>query len=263
MREKFFRELAEVQLSAVDVEPRMVTEADLERLPVAAQRYLRFMRVLGRPRDVSFRAHWQGNFRTSPHQAWTPCEVWQYNTSLDVARVFHMRLNVAGIVPTYVRDLYVHGGGHLAGKILDRFKVADDASEKVTIGELATYLDDALLFAPSMLLGPSTHWEAVDDGSFDVLLTDWQRTVRARVHVDADGAIFNISTEDRFGQEPANRKAGLVRTEWTTPVDGWECVGGRMRPSSAQAIWHYPSGDFEYAELSSTGMEIAYDVPSR
>jgi hypothetical protein len=263
MREKFFRELAGLQLSTTEVEPRVVTEGDLERLPDTAQRYMRFMRVLGRPRDVSFRAHWDGSFRMSPHQAWRPCEVWQYNTSLDVARIFHMRLNVSGIVPTYVRDLYVHGGGHMAGKILDRFKVADDASEKVTIGELVTYLNDALLFAPSMLLGPATRWEAVNDGAFDVSLTDWERTVKARVYVDADGAVFNFSTTDRFGQEPANRKAGLVRTKWTTPVDGWECAGGRMRPKSAQAIWHYPSGDFAYAELSSRGMEIAYDVSPR
>ncbi len=263
MREKFFRELAEVELSAANIEPRVVTEADLERLPVAAQRYMRFMRVLGRPRDVSFRAHWDGSFRMRPQHAWTPCEVWQYNTSLGVARIFHMRLNVSGIVPTYVRDLYVHGGGHMAGKILDRFKVGDDASEKVTIGELVTYLNDALLFAPSMLLGGATRWEAVDDGSFDVSLTDWGHTVKARVYVDADGTMFNFSTKDRFGHEPGNRKAGLVRTEWTTPVDGWECVGGRMRPQSAHAIWHYPSGDFAYAGLSSRGMEIAYDVPSR
>lgn len=262
MHEKFLRELAAIGMTTHPRERLLVTESDLERLPHAAQRYMRFMRVLERPRDTSFRAHWEGQFRLGPHKAWAPCEVWQLNRSIDVARIFHMRMNIAGVLPTYVRDLYVHGGGRMAGKILDLFDIGDDASEKVTIGELVTYLNDALIFAPSMLLGPSTSWLPVDDGTFDVSLTDWGHTVTARVYVDADGAMFNFSTTDRFGEDPTNHGSGLVRAEWSTPVDGWHCVDDRMRPTSARAVWHYPSGDFCYAELTSRGMEIDYDVPA-
>jgi hypothetical protein len=259
MREKFFQEIAALRLP-IARQGALVTEEDLDRLPRAAQRYMRLMRVLERPRDVSFRAHWEGSFRMSPHQSWAPCEVWQYNASVEVTRILHMRLKLGGVLPTYVRDLYVHGGGQMTAKILDRFRMLDDASEKVTIGELVTYLNDALIFAPSMLLGPASAWEAVDDGAFDVSLTDGEHTVRARVHVDADGAMFGFSTMDRFGEEPANRSADLVATEWTTPIDGWELVGDRMRPTSARAVWHYLGGDFCYVELTSAGMDLAYDV---
>ena len=45
----------------VNVAP--VTEADLDPLPETARRYLRFMRVVGRPRDWSFRMGFTGRFR--------------------------------------------------------------------------------------------------------------------------------------------------------------------------------------------------------
>ena len=260
MHDRFLRELRAIGMVTHPPEQLVVTERDLEGLPRAAKRYMLFMRVLGRPRDTSFRAHWEGRFRLGPHKEWAPCEIWQLNRSIDVARIFHMRMNIAGVLPTYVRDLYVHGGGRMAGKILDLFDIADDASEKVTIGELVTYVNDALMFAPSMLLGPSTTWATVDDGAFDVTLTDWGHAVTARVFVDADGAMFNFSTTGRFGEDPADHAAGLVRTEWTTPVDGWKSIADRMRPKSARAVWHYPSGDFCYVEVSSEGMELDYNV---
>ena len=82
--------------------------------------------------------------------------------------------------------------------------MADDATDKVTTGELVTYLNDALLFAPSMLLGPATTW---------------------------------------------------------TPVDGWTLVGDRRRFANARAVWHFASGDFCYAELTTATMEILFDTP--
>jgi hypothetical protein len=221
---------------------------------------MRFMGVAGRPRDWSFCARWDGRFRMGPDKAWMPCEVWQYNTSLEVARIFHMRMHLGGVVPTYVRDLYLDGGGRMAAKLFDRIAVADDTSEKVTIGELVTYVNDALMFAPSMLLRPTTIWTAIDDDTFDVTSSDHGTTVTARVVVDADGAMKDFSTTDRFGEDPAHRKDGMVRARWTTPVDGWTIVNGRPRPTEARAVWHYPSGDFCYVELTSDKMDLAFNA---
>ena len=58
-----------------------VTEHDLEPLPPVVRRYLRFMGVLGRPQDWSFRVGFQGRFRTKPGGPWLPAEAWQYNCS--------------------------------------------------------------------------------------------------------------------------------------------------------------------------------------
>ena len=72
-----------------------VSEADLTGLPDAAQRYLRFAEVAGRPADWSFQLHSRGRFRLRQGWPWMPCEAWQYNARPGVARVFHMRIDAA------------------------------------------------------------------------------------------------------------------------------------------------------------------------
>lgn len=265
MHAKFVRELVAMGLDMRrnDTSDPVVTEADLAALPAPARQFMRFSGVVGRPRDWSFCARWDGRFRTGPKHGWSPCEVWQYNSNLEIARIFHMRLRMSGR-PTYVRDVYSHNHGHMVGKVFDTFSVVDDACEKVSIGELVTYLNDCFMFAPSMLLDGRVEFYPVDDRSFDVTLCDHIACVTARVFVDEAGALCDFSTIDRFGQDPADPKPGLTRTRWSTPVGGWTCVDGRMRPTWARAIWHFPSGDFCYAEMVTDEMQfIANVTPQR
>jgi hypothetical protein len=65
-RRRFERRLAGLGLpNAVDPGPD-VTDSDLVGLPEPAQRCLRAMGVVGRPRDRSFRARFRGWFRMKP-----------------------------------------------------------------------------------------------------------------------------------------------------------------------------------------------------
>jgi hypothetical protein len=137
-----------------------VAEADLAGLPSSTQRYLRFMGVVGRPRDWPFRVRFRGRFRIRPGGAWLPADAWQYNTAVEPARIFVMRLRVGHLVPFYGRDTYVRGRGHMIGTLLGR-KVVDGGGAEFDHTELVIYLNDAVLLAPSTLLGSATSWTAV------------------------------------------------------------------------------------------------------
>ena len=260
MRAKFLGEVRGLGLGHGPVQSSPVTEGDLADLPDVVRRYLRFMGVVGRPRTWSFRAHWGGVFRMRSDRPWLPCEAWQYDTSLGVARVFHMRLRFGGVVPVYVRDTYVNGHGRMLGKLLDTFKIVDAADYKIDTGELVTYLNDAIFFAPSLVLGPQAAWTAVDDTSFDVTLTDRDRTVRARVFLDERGAPMDFSTTDRYGEDPA-RPGEMVQARWSTPMYGWKELRGRQLPAGGKAIWHFESGDLTYADFRFDAREIEFDLP--
>ena|SRR5215207_8531036 len=52
----------------------LVTDGDLSGLPDTARRYLRFMGVVGRQRDWSFRARFVGKFLLRPRLGWMPAE---------------------------------------------------------------------------------------------------------------------------------------------------------------------------------------------
>lgn len=257
MYKRFLATVAAANLTDVSGNPASVTDDDLAALPDPAQRYLRFMGVVGRRPDWSFRARFSGRFRRQPGQSWMPAEAWQYNAAAPVARVFHMRVRLGRLVPMVARDTYARGHGRMLGKLLDLITVVDGTGDEFDIGELVTCLNDSVLLAPSMLLGPNATWTAVDDGAFDVALTDAGRTVTGRVFVDEHGAPTDFSTTDRFAALPN----GLVRAQWTTPVMSWTVSNGRPLPARAAAIWHLPEGPFCYVEGRFTPGLVTYNVP--
>lgn len=183
-----------------------------------------------------------------------PAEAWQYNSGLEVARLFRMRLMFGGHLPMTGWDTYLHGRGRMHGKLLGMVTVADGHGGPFDIGELTTYLNDAVLLAPGMLLRLPTTWTAVDDHTFRVALSDEGRTVSADVTVNEQGAPTGFTTMDRFMDGPAGPK----RTRWCTPVAGWTVAEGRVVPTSAAAEWIVPGGPLRYAELSL--VSIRFDV---
>jgi hypothetical protein len=248
-RARFLREIERIGLPLGPGPEGVVTADEIAPLPATVRRYLQFMGVVGRPRAWSMRIGWGGAFRMKPGGPWLPCEAWQYSTRLGVARIFRMRLRFGGVLPVVVRDDYLRGGGHMRAKLLDVISLADEDIEEIAVGELVTYLSDAVSFSPSMLLGPGVRWVTVDEASFDVELTDAGRAVKGRVRVDERGTPVDFETTDRFYQAPDDPAKRWVRTRWTTPIDGFEQVLGQPIPARGQAVWHLPGGPFAYADF--------------
>jgi hypothetical protein len=259
MRKIFAREVAATGLPTAPSSSAAVTDDDLAGLPEPARRYLRFMGVVGRPRDWSFVANLTGRFRPSAEASWQALDSWQYNAATpDVARLFCMRLRFFGL-PVQGRDIYLRGKGSLVIRPLDLFTVQDGRGPEFDLGELVTWLNDAVLFAPSMLLTEGMTWSAVDDGSFDLSFIDRGNAVTARVLVDKRGAVTEFRTNDRWYAPPGSKTP--VRTPWTTPVDGWQSVDGRMLPTDARATWKCPEGDLTYGEFHIRPGDIVFNVP--
>lgn len=66
--------------------------------------------------------------------------------------MFRMRLMFTGVVPMTGWDTYRCGRGGMAGKLLGVYPVATGSGTPFDIGELTTYLNDAVLLSPGMLL---------------------------------------------------------------------------------------------------------------
>jgi hypothetical protein len=258
-RSRFLKEVASLGLPAGPGAADVVRDDELAALPEPARRFLRFMGVRGRPRDWSLRLGFEGRFRRGPDRPWLRCEAWQYSSGLAVARVMHLRIRAGGVVPVIGRDTYLEGRGRMRIKLLDLFQVGDGQGDEYDTGELVTYLNDAVLMAPSMLLVPEVRWKAGDGDSFDVTLTDRGRTVTAHVLVDEEGAPRDFSTTDRFMADLED-PTSLIRTPWSTPVAEWTYVDGHPLPSRARAIWHLPAGDFCYVDLELIPGSAAFNV---
>ncbi len=103
-------------------------------------------------------------------------------------------------------------------------------------------------------------WAPVDDDAFDLILSDSGHEVTARVFLDGTGAVRDFSTEDRFFLDDSQKPARLLRTRWSTPVEGWREVDGRPLPTRGRAVWHFDSGDVAYADFDFATADLAFDV---
>jgi hypothetical protein len=185
-----------------------------------------------------------------------PCQAWQCNSGVEIARIFHMRVDVAGILPMVAHDTYLRGRGRMQGTVFGLVSVVDASGPEFDVSELVTWLNDAVLLAPSMLLRPNVTWSGAGAGAFDLRLTDAGHEVTARVFVDDDGAPTDFRTTDRWAALPS----GLVQAPWHTPIDGWDVVDGRPFPGRAAAVWHLDEGPFTYAEARFDPGSVEYDV---
>jgi len=105
----FSRRVATAGLHSDPGPADVLAEDDLAGLPPVAARYLRAVGVVGRPRTWSLQAHVVGRFRRGTDQPWLPMDAWQYNSAVEVARLFRMRLMVARVVPMWGWDTYREG----------------------------------------------------------------------------------------------------------------------------------------------------------
>lgn len=239
-------------------DPTPVGDADLDALPATAQRWLRAAGVVGRPRTWSYRVRFRARFRLRPGQAWLAAESWQYTSALAPARVYAMRIDMAGgALPLFGLDTYAAGRGRMVGRALGLVKVVDGSGPELDLGELTTYLDDAVLLAPSSLLVPAVTWGEVDASSFDVTLTDAGLVSRARVTIDEHGQVVDVVSSDRFADLPG----GMVRAPWSTPRTTWVDEDGRAFPAGARAVWHLPDGEYTYAHGAFLPETLATDIP--
>ena len=234
-----------------------VTEDDLSHLPDVVRRYLTRMGTVGNPPIGTFRAVASGKFRLRRGQRYMPCAIHQYDSADPLARLFHMRLDLFGVIPMIGTDRYVGGEGRMVGRLLGLLRVADGSGPEFDTGELTTFLNDAILFAPSMLLGLDADWKELDDHAFEISLTDSGRTVTALVSLDDAATPVDFATTDRWADLPD----GLVQARWTTPVGGWvRRTDGRLVPTEGSAVWHLPDGKFTYARFRFRPYDIHFDV---
>jgi len=257
LRRRLRQAVEAAQLPDGPGDPTPVTDDDLAPLPEPARRWMRAAGVLGQPRTWSFRVQFRGQFRLRPDKPWMPCEAWQYTSAIAPARIYVMRIDMNPVLPVFGTDTYLRGRGRMLGKALGLFTVADGAGPEFDIGELSTYLNDAVMLAPSTLLVPAVEWGAVDDRSFDVTLHDAGLTSRARVWLDDDDRVIDFRTDDRYADLPG----GPVRALWSTPLAPWTDPEGRTHPDGGRAVWLLEDGELEYAHGAFPRETLVRNIP--
>ncbi len=231
-------------------QPALITEDHLLALPEPVQRYLRYSNVIGKEAIRTARLKQRGTFRQSARLPWMKLDAEEYYSVNPPGFVWVGTLRTAGLPVVRARDRYRDGKGNMQIKLATVLTIADPTGAAMDQASMMRYLNEMMWF-PTAFLAPNVSFEAVDQTSAKVTLTDVDQHVTATLSFDAEGRLTDFVAPRSYGE-------GLET--WSVPVIEYGEFGGFKLPVSVKAVWKLPEGDFEYVDVVITDLE--YNVTS-
>jgi len=149
------------------------------------------------------------------------------------------------------RDMYAEGHGRMLVKVASLWPVVDASGEQMDQAAMMRYLNEMIWF-PAAFLAGNVSFEAVDDGSARVTLTDHGRAATATLVFDTQGRSLTSSPSGTGPPAAATRRSG------PTPVTGYGEFEGLRLPTRGKAIYKLPGGNLDYIDVTVT--DLHYDT---
>ncbi len=234
----------------------MVTEEMLDGLPEPVRRYLSYTGVVGRPMVRSVYLHQSGAMHPDPGLPWIPLEADQYYSVDPPGFIWDGKVHLGPLPLARGRDRFHDGRGNMLIKLFSLFPVIDATGPEMDQGSMMRHLSEMIWF-PAAFLAPNVSFDAVDEHSARVTLTDHGRTVSATMFFDDEGRVTNLVAE-RY------RSAGSAfeLATWETPIAEYGEFEGLKLPVRGQAVWKLPEGDFPYIDVKITGVKYNQSLRS-
>jgi hypothetical protein len=244
-------ELAKYPKLPVDV----FLEEDIVHLPPPVQRYFEYCGYLSRQKSFNARIDWEEVFlKMGPGKKWMHLDCYQFNAVLTPARIVYMKSRIAGFFPFEGRDKYQDGHGSMQIELLNLWRVSDVKGPEMDESALVTLLAEALL-VPGYALQPYIRWEPIDACQARATISHNGTEVSGIFYFDAQGAFLRFETNDRNW---TLKDGSFKKIRWSGIVDAYRIVDGLRLPASFRAVWHTPSGDYEY--FRGKIMRVEYNI---
>lgn len=189
----------------------VVTEAMLTDLPEPVRRYLRYTGVVGRPVPGMVRLRQQGTMRLGSGQRWLPLEAEEHYSVQPPGFVWAGAVRVGLLALGRARDMYAEGRGRMLVKVASLWPVVNASGEQMDQAEMVRYLSEMIWF-PAAFLAGNISFQAVDDSSAQVTLTDHGRTATGTLVFANEGRVIDFVAQRYRTPAPAARKRGRPRS---------------------------------------------------
>jgi hypothetical protein len=229
----------------------VVTEEMLADLPEPVARYLRYTGVVGTPFPGAVRLRQQGTMRLAPGQPWMPLDAEEHYSVRPPGFVWAGTVRVGPLPVVRARDMYAGGEGRMLVKVASLWPVVDASGAQMNQADMIRYLSEMIWF-PAAFLADNISFQAVDDSSAQVTLTDHGRTATGTLFFDNEGRLTD------FVARRYRTPAASSPDTWSTPVTGYGEFEGLRLPARGKAIYKLPGGDFAYIEVTVT--DLHYDT---
>ena len=227
----------------------LLTEADIQSLPLPVQKYLRYCNVLNKPKVKNIKVVFNGKMREKGKD-WFTFQSVQYNFFDEPTRLFFMKAKMFGmLVPGY--HCYQKATATMQIKLFGLFNVVNIKGLVMNKAETVTLFNDMCLMAPAALIDKRIEWTAIDNLSVKATFTNGINKITATLYFNELGQLINFISDDRSAID-------MKQYRFSTPVKNYAQINGVNIWNYGEAVWHYPDGEFVYGKF--TLKSIAYNV---
>ncbi len=228
----------------------LLTEADIQTLPVPVQKYLRYTGSVNKPKVKNMKIVFDGEMRDKGKDFFKFNSV-QYNFFDYPTRLFFMKAKMYGLpVPGY--HCYQNERATMQIKLLGLFNVVNIKGTEMNKAETVTVFNDMCLMAPAALIDKRIEWTPIDNLSAKATFTNGINKITATLHFNELGQLINFISDDRYA-------IGVMKQyRFSTPVKEYTQINGVNIWKYGETIWHYPDGEFVYGKF--TLISIEYNV---
>jgi hypothetical protein len=191
----------------------VVTEEMLAALPEPVRRYLHYTGVVGKPFPGTIQLHQKGRMRPGPGQPWMPLDAEEHYSVRPPSFAWAGVLHLGPLPLARARDMYAEGTGRMLVKVASLWPVVDASGEQMDRSSMMRYLSEMIWF-PAAFLAGNIAFEAVDDTSARVTLTDHGRTATGTLVFDQEGRLTDFVAKRYRAPDASSPEA------WSTPITG-------------------------------------------
>lgn len=228
----------------------LLTEADIQHLPGAVKKYLRYTRSVGQPKVKNFKVNFSGRLRQNEQSQWMPFTSEQYNFVDASTRLFFLHAVMKHLPVTGLHS-FKNGKAFMDIRLLSLFRVQYQAGKEMNISETVTFFNDMCCLAPATLIDDRIQWMETKGNKVHATFTNKGITVAAWLHFNEDGKLINFVSEDRY----ATQRKEMKRTPWSTPLKDYKSIHGHKLAGYADAMYHYSDRSFTYGNFYIESVE--------
>ncbi len=248
---KYKSEVKDCLLQTMFVPETLLTEADIQALPLPVKKYLHYAGVLNKPKVKNFTVDFKGQIRKDAKSAWMPFTSQQYNFIEASTRLFFLSATMKHL-PVKGFHCFKNGVAFMDIRLLSLFKVQYQSGKEIGIAETVTFFNDMCFMAPATLIDKRICWYGVDNNKVTASFTNNNVTIFATLYFNHKGQLINFISDDRYA---AGENNAMQKMPWSTPVKYYRKFRGYTLTGYADAIYSYPAGDLCYGNFKVTNIE--------
>ena len=228
----------------------IITQNDINRLPVSVQKWLTKSGVVGKEKVRYVHLKQVGKMKTMRNAKWMLFTAEQYFNTRNPAFIWETKVDIMPFISLNGRDKLSNGEGEMLIKLLGLIPVVNESeNEKINSGTMLRFLAETCWF-PQSVLNDYIEWEAINETSAKATLTINGKSV---------SGVFTFTLDGDFKSFEANRYYGGKKEskleKWFIEATDYKSFNGIRIPNKCKVTWKLADGDFEWLNLEITALE--------